>query len=171
MRIAGAIIIICCWAIAGCALPLNSDLARDTEGLAADPNTPELALLEYRLQQHFRTPADPTPTTCAGVGQYQDRKPLPSALEDRLLSRFPKLAPFARCEWSGSVFRDSETRGLAIIFDVHELECATPTLCSAWSGYHQSDRTNGWRLYELRFDRYWRIREKSLEIVLTGKEN
>lgn len=153
---------------ASCALPLNLQAARHPRSVAADPQAPELALLELRLERHFADQGNAPPTTCAALGQYRDQRALPEPFEERLMLRFPRLAPFERCAWRGGEYSDAETGAPAVVFDVHDLACDNPRSCTAWAGFRQSDRVNGWRFYALEFADKWRVFRRELNIVQTG---
>lgn len=165
-------------ALGGCTLPLNRELVKSPNTLAADPSHPELALLELRLAEHFGKFGAAPPTTCVRFAAGPDSYPTPYArfdegLERRIMLRFPDVAPYDRCVEARTVGRtkfhaDRDTGEPAAMVDVHDLQCETVTRCTGWAGYVLDERRNGWRFYEARFSNgKWRVREADLGIVLT----
>ena len=174
----GLLVLIVSLAVSACAPALNSQLVRSPLTVADDPDHPELALLEVRLAEHFGKFGATPPTTCAGFtpGTSIDRRKLGALSaedEQRLMLRFPDLAPFDRCKPIDNgpgtkFFVDSITGEPAAMFDVHQLECSSPTRCRAYAGYTLDQQRNGWRFYEARFaDGKWRVRKQDLDIIVT----
>lgn len=151
----------------GCTGVLNADLLRDEASIARDPAAPELALLEYRITRILA--AQPAQTVCAGIRATTSEKVGPVAGEARLLQRFAGLSPLSRCRQSEEGNFDTETGAAAMIVDVHELKCEAPDNCTAWAGFVESSRRNGWAYFRATFaNGAWRIREEDLGIVVTG---
>ena len=156
---------------ASCAPVLNRDLISLPQTVADDPIRPDLAMIELRLAEHFAAAAnsaEPLPTTCAGLKQYDGLRGFPDNLERRLLKRFPRLAPFDRCVKQGDWYVDSITGEQAAMFDAHQMDCDRPTYCTGWAGFMGPKPKSGWRFYEARYvDGKWRIKRKELNIILT----
>jgi hypothetical protein len=152
--------------LAGCTGTLNRELVRSPDSLAYIPQGPELALLEFRLARHFATRN--VPTTCAGVSEGTISAPRRVEEEARLLARFTRLRPLSQCKFDGARFTDRGTGDPAIVFDVHDLACETPTSCTAWAGFRQDQKVNGWSFYRATFRGYWRISREDLGIELTA---
>jgi len=172
-----AVLAVVAFSFSGCTTylprhPLGSDAI--PTGFYDDQTRPALALLEYRIGKYLAEDRRPYQTFCAVAVQF-DRSnpastpsPLDPSIERKLLARFPELSPSAECKREGPAYVDETTGAPAAVFDVHELECANPTNCSAWGGYHASG-LHGWSFYELKWRRSsWAIRPKDLGIVLTG---
>lgn len=161
--------------VGACAPALNRNLVSIAPALSQNPDAPELALLHYRMADRFDRLDGPLPTICAGMGSSVSSRstllvrPLPSGREQALIAALPVVAPLPHCEEVGHGYRDAMTGEPAIVFDVHDLTCATATDCTAWAGYRQDSAVNGWSYYRLRYSRgAWRIRREPLDIILTS---
>lgn len=156
-----------------CAPPLNSRIAATPQSLAAESDDPVLALLEYRIAELIERKPDLPDAICAGwrsEGGMMDVAALPADKEARLQRRFARVVPFAQCTIEDNTVRTRAGQP-AILFDVHELECAHPGDCTAWAGYTQTPRINGWNYFRARFrNGYWQIRPEDLGIELTAAE-
>ena len=146
------------------AMPTGFYENRDTSGLA---------LLEYRIARYFAQSDRPYPTVCAAAvqrGEGNDKRdpaPLSPEVEDRLLARFPGLSALIHCKRAGVGYEDGRTGAAAAVFDVHEIECRSSDLCSAWAG-SLGDGPHGWSWYWIEWKRgAWRFRERPLDIVVT----
>jgi len=166
------------WSLAACSSTLpRYPLTPGAEptGFYKDAAHPELALLEYRIAKYLATRSRAYGTICAAAAQ-PDRMnpasqpvPLDPAIERKLLTRFPALAPLSRCTRENLGYSDEETGAAAAVFDVHELVCEGQGRCSAWGGYY-ANGPHGWSYYSLSWsNRGWRIKPKDLGIVLTGR--
>ena len=173
-----AMVIAAAMALGACMPALNHRLATDPGSVARDPESPEIALLEYRLARHFA--ADPDIVTCAATRLPDDPprfiehgerlRALAPETERRLRARFPRLSAFAECRTDSDGARSADETRPAIVFDYHELTCETPTRCTAWVGFFRDRTANGWNFFEMKWDGYWRIREADLGIELTGAD-
>ena len=160
--------------LAGCNLALPryeaSSISRET-GFYDDPDTPDLALLEYRLANYFARSERPYSTVCAAAGRQtpgQQPKRLHPAVEERLLARFPDLSPLTECVVQPVGYRDADTGSAAAVFDVHDVACETPSRCTAWGG-SLGNGPHGYSWFELRYrNGEWEIRRiDDLGIELT----
>ncbi len=158
--------------LASCAAPLNYRLARDDGSLASLPDGPVPALLEYRIATFVDGREGELPTICAGMGHDTKAEALPESEQLALMEHFAIVAPLDRCEWMGGSYRDAITGETAIVFDVHDLDCKIYDQCTAWAGYRQDAKVNGWSFFEARFrNGYWQIRPKDMGIILTAQTN
>lgn len=142
-------------------------------GFYEDPETPKLALLEYRLAKYFAWKDRPYQVVCASAGDLIPSQPnsppapLDQEVELKLMKRFPGLSPLTRCKRQGIDVVASDTGVAAAIFDVNDFSCEAPDNCVGWGGYY-ANGGHGWSYYRLRFvGGQWRIAKEDLGIVLT----
>lgn len=164
--------------VAGCAtyLPRYAPLAPGAEtGFYGDIETPELALLEYRIAKYLDWDERPYATICAAAERDHSRPAgepisLPTAVEQALLRRFAQLSPLSECRSTG-VHRYAGPDGSeAAVFQVEQPSCETATACTAYARYHAAGGGFGNR-YALDWDgRQWRLRYHPQEIILTGED-
>jgi hypothetical protein len=98
--------------------------------LASDPDAPALALIEHVLTEHFagQSIATDPPTTCVELRPDG----LTPAQEEALITRFPRLAPRARCDTQVPPPSDEFTGERAVLVQVYDLECSDVAHCTAW---------------------------------------
>ena len=94
--------------------------------------------------------------------------PLAPEEEERLILRFPQLAPFDRCSLSGGAYRDAEAERPARFIEVFDFRCESATHCFGSAGFRTGQEPLAHTEYELTFRGYWRIEEDIEPIVLTG---
>jgi len=158
--------------LSACVWPATS-LDPANAAFAADPRAPDLALLEYKLEQHFANEPAQGRTTCATV--LAEERPsvpyqtaLPPEAETALIARFARLAPFGRCRWNGSRYVDAFTGGDAAVLVVEGLRCERPQLCTAWAGRVTTPAESTFRFYTVKYGRgVWRVGPANREIILT----
>ncbi|MGB3166041.1 MAG: hypothetical protein WBA68_04610 [Alteraurantiacibacter sp.] len=153
-------------ALSACTLPLNHRAAQNPLTLAADRDTPLLALLEYRAERELADNSVKPRTTCLAQGRDGDLRPLPAGAERRLILRLESVAPFDRCQLSDETHVDAITGKAAIDVTAWDLTCEGDT-CTASAGIQRGPRLISGSDYDLHFDGYWRITLRDLGIVVT----
>ena len=157
-------------ALSACALPLNYQASRHDLTLAKDRSAPELALLEHRLYREF-TVGDGERTICAARRMSDGGvEALTANQEERLILRFPRLAPFERCTLVDDLYRDVEAGRPAALIDYTPLVCENATHCFGSSGWRPGRAPYAGTDYELTYRGYWQVREDMDPIILTGAE-
>jgi hypothetical protein len=122
----------------------------DLPPLAEDQEQPALALFEHVLTGHFAAFGANPPTTCALLRPG----PLSAAQEEALIIRFVRLAPASRCVATAGGWRDKITEGPALVVEVYDFACASPTQCAGWATAPGSPAKH----YAMRFERgAWRF--------------
>ena len=84
-----------------------------------------------------------------------------------MILRFPRLAPFERCQIDGDSLRDVEADRPARIVEIFDVRCEDARLCYGSAGWRPGRVPYAYTEYELVFDGYWRISEDSEPIILT----
>ncbi|BBC72458.1 conserved hypothetical protein [Altererythrobacter sp. B11] len=129
--------------------------------LAADMRAPVLALFEHAVEAYFAGAGDLPPTTCAvfrSEGDNHGDSGLSAAQEERLLKRFPRLAPADRCQWDGSKYADSITGDPATVIDVYRFRCEGDSACTGWVNTRGQGACEPAAQYRMRFaEGRWRF--------------
>ncbi len=125
----------------GACVTTNGDMGSPDPlpSLAAQKDTPRLAMLEHVLGQYFASDIPNPPTVCASWHDGREEEALPPEEEVALIARFPQLAPMSRCSRTPNGWRDTETEEAALVFTLHNFTCTSEESCTAWGGY----RSNG----------------------------
>ncbi len=140
---------------AGCMYAASMDeetSSADLPPLAAERAEPRLALAEYLLAEYFGSDIVAPPTVCMAVNEGRETGALPADHETALIARFPRLAPFDRCEWQEGAWRDRASGEPALVFTIHSFECSGEEQCQAWAGYTASATSSLSALYRMRFE-------------------
>ena len=114
--------------VPACAPPPLPEIS--APALVRDPAAPGAALLEHALADFFEGPgatADP-PTLCVELSPGG----LSAEQEAVLMTRFPRLAPRARCEQAPGLM-DRITGERAVLLQVYGLACGDARTCSGWT--------------------------------------
>ena len=154
-------------ALAGCVLPLNASTAQHEFSPAGDPDAPQLALLEFRIEREYVRYGSAR-LLCAAVGRADAQQPLAEEDQQRLMIRFPALAPLSRCEMREGEYVDAITGEPAAVIELFDFTCDTATRCHGSAGFRYGANVAGFTIYDLEYAGYWRVREEPNNIVLTG---
>ena len=102
--------------------------------LAQQQGTPQLALLDYALVDHFATL--PKPTTCVAANDGRTPEAFDAEGETALMERHPRLAPFARCVLREGDWIDAEAEegasNEALVVELANFTCADEFSCTGW---------------------------------------
>ena len=154
-------------ALSACAVPLNYQASRHEFTLANDPDAPQLALLEHRLYREFAQVGDAV-TVCAARREGEGLVALAADEEERLILRFPQLAPFDRCTLDGGQYRDDEAGRSAHMVEIFDFSCESATHCFGSAGWRPRQERFAHTEYELTYRGYWQVLEYGEPIVLTS---
>ena len=102
--------------------------------LSQQQDTPQLALLDYALVDHFA--ALPEPTTCVAANDGRTPEALDTEGETALMERHPRLAPFTRCVISDGMWIDAEAEEdapkEAMVVELANFTCSDEFSCTGW---------------------------------------
>ncbi len=123
-------------ALSGCVAVPGGDEAMPAPlpKLSQQQDTPQLALLDYALADHFATL--PKPTTCVAANDGRTPEALASEGETALMERHPRLAPFTRCVLSDGMWIDAEAEegaaNDALVVELANFTCTDEFSCTGW---------------------------------------
>ena len=140
-------------ALSGCVVP--EDPAGTSHGLpslAAVQDNPRLALMDHVLAEYFASDISSRPTVCASATADGTQTALAPDDESALMARYNLLAPLARCAWTDAGWQDARTDQPAIVFNLHEFDCATDAQCSGFASYTSGQAASMSTKYTMRFD-------------------